>query len=100
MGALPKTFKPKKHHRYVAWLHTQPCIVTGERVIEAHHLRNASQSKDDRYCVPLAPHMHRNGEQAVHVIGWDNFECIHGLDLYAEAERHWAKWQRSLQAAA
>lgn len=92
MPALPKQFKPKKHPSYVHWLHSQPCIVTGERVVHAHHLRSASQSKDDRYCVPLAPHMHQNGPQAVHVIGWDNFERAHGVDLYAEAERLWTKW--------
>lgn len=97
-GALPKQFKPVKIPYYISWLHTQPCIVTGQMPVIVHHLRSATQSKDDRYAVPLIEKLHAVGNpNAVHEIGWENFECVHGVDLYAEAERHWAKWQRYLQ---
>ena len=96
MPALPKQSKPEKRRAYLGFVAEQPCIVTGERPVIVHHLTSLGHgriTRNDRYVVPLVERLHAVGKtNAVHEIGWENFECVHGVDLVAEAERIWEEW--------
>ncbi len=43
---------------YLKWIHTQPCLVTGEGAVTAHHVRRFGEQKDDRRTVPLVARLH------------------------------------------
>lgn len=90
--------KPAKHPAYVAWLHDQPCCVTGLGGVVSHHLTRLGPMKritrNDRYMVPLRPEVHNMGKYAVHDMGVTAFEAHWGVDLTALAEFYWNKWER------
>lgn len=90
--------KPRKYPRYVEWLHSQPCVVTGRLPVEAHHLTRLApmnrMTRNDRYMVPLSPDLHNFGRESVHVMGVTKFEALHGVDLTEAAERYWNKWEQ------
>jgi len=97
MSALPKQFKPAKHPAFLGYVAKQPCIVTGVRAVIVHHLTSLGHgriTRNDRYVVPLVERLHAVGNpNAVHEIGWENFECVHDVDLVAEADRLWREWE-------
>lgn len=73
---------------YLAWLHTQPCIVPGCRRndLEAHHER--SIGKGDENAVSLCRWHHRSGPLARHTLrSLSAFEREHGIDVAAEIRR-------------
>ncbi len=89
---------PRKGRRvdkkYLAWLHTQPCIVSGLRAatgvyITAHHVRRLGEPKDDRRTVPLLEryHLHDAGQWSVERLGRKNFETVFQVDFEAEILR-------------
>lgn len=96
MPALPKQSKPVPYPAYIAWLHEKPCIVTGRLGVHAHHLLSLGHgkiTKNDRYAVPLAPDYHQFTNYSVHGMGCERkWEALHGVDLIAEAERHWEEY--------
>ena len=52
-----------KHPSHMAWLLTQPCIVTGETGVVRHHLQHAqpsasSMKSGDRHAVPIVNRLH------------------------------------------
>lgn len=72
---------------YLAWAATQPCIVTGRFGVELHHQPRKSQADwHDRKVVPLVPELHR-GLMGVHMLGVEQFEKIHEVDMASEIER-------------
>lgn len=95
--------KPVKHPAYLEWLHSQPCIVTGQSAVIAHHLTSLGHgriTRNDRYCVPLIEELHAVGNtNAVHEIGHANFECVWGVDLVSEANRLWDEFNQQAGAS-
>ena len=89
--------KPTKHPAYVAWLHEQPCCVTGLHDVETHHLTRLTPmnriTRNDRYMVPLSWALHNFGKHSVHRMGVTAFEAHWGVDLTALAEYYWGKWE-------
>lgn len=84
--------KPKRERdeKYLAWIRTLPCIVTGVRLvdIEAHHVRAKGEGgvgtkPDDRRAVPLSSAVHRH----YHEVGRDLFEAMNGVNLESEILR-------------
>jgi hypothetical protein len=68
---------------YRRWLHEQPCIVHDGRCgrwVEMHHV---GRPRNDRRGVPLCRPLHREGAQAVHVIGRRAFEERFGISFEA-----------------
>ena len=67
---------------YLAWLHTQPCIVASgcSRWIEAHHV---GHPRDDHRAVPLCSRHHRESRDAVHQLGRRAFERQFGISFEA-----------------
>lgn len=97
MGALPKPCKPRKLPKYVQWLHSKPCIITGQTGVIVHHLTSLGHgriTRNDRWCVPLIEELHAAGNRkAVHEIGWQNFQRFWEIDLVETADRLWAEYQ-------
>lgn len=62
-----------KDPAYRRWIHTQPCIVHGEkcRWVEMHHV---GRPRNDHRAVPLCAWLHRTGPDAVTDIGQRSFE--------------------------
>jgi hypothetical protein len=83
----PRRWKPRRgalaDPAYRAWIHEQPCIVhDGKcgRWVEQHHV---GRPRNDRRSVPLCRALHRDGPQAVHVIGRRPFEQRFGISFEA-----------------
>lgn len=77
----------EKDDAHLRWLRTLPCVITGERPVEAAHIRygdpvygkretGRSEKPSDRFCVPLSAAKHR--EQ--HDMNEREFWARHGLD--------------------
>jgi hypothetical protein len=77
--AVSQTALEKRH---IARLHDLPCVVTGKRPVEAHHLMQApgkERRRDHRWAVPLHYLAHR-GPEGIHGLGTEaKFESHHGL---------------------
>lgn len=93
---VSKTALEAKH---LARLAAMPCIVSGKRPVEVHHLMKAPNKRtrrDHRWAVPLHHTMHR-GPEGVHGLGSEElFEKHHQLApgfLIAWAKREWEKDQ-------
>lgn len=81
--------------QHLARLAAMPCVATGKRPVEVHHLMKAPDKRtrrDHRWAVPLHYTMHR-GPTGVHGLGSEEkFEQEHGLApgfLIAWAKREW-----------
>jgi hypothetical protein len=72
-----------------------PCLVSGKRPVTLHHVtayanRMGRFSRSHRLIVPLAPEYHliQHGPRtSVEALGHRGFYTMHGIDLFAEAER-------------
>jgi hypothetical protein len=81
--------------QHLARLAAMPCIVTGKRPVEVHHLMRAPNKRtrrDHQWAVPLHYLMHR-GPAGIHGLGSEElFEREHGLApgfLIAWAAKAW-----------
>ena len=55
--------KPRKYPRYVEWLHSQPCVVSGRLPVEAHQVREilaAHYAKDTPHIADNYRHGHND----------------------------------------
>jgi hypothetical protein len=77
-----------KNHRnlkYLAWLRSQPCAVSGDKAQCAHHIRlgtngGSSLKPSDYFCIPLLNEFHTTGTEALHMIGEETFLNSYKLD--------------------
>lgn len=85
--AMQKGLLPQLNEaRYLAWLKEQPCVVTGQRPVDVHHLighglRATGRKTTDWLAIPLALHLHRDSAEAIHVIGCKEWERRYGSQL-------------------
>lgn len=79
----------RRDRHYLAWLHTQPCLVCGSLQVAAHHEPPKSHVDwHDRDAVPLCHEHHNMGLLSRHLLGGlELFEKIHKLNLRAEIAR-------------
>lgn len=86
--------KPRKGRvtdkSYLAWIHTQPCLVSGRLGVTAHHVRFCGSPKNDRRTVPLMAEYHLigYGPTSVEALGKGKFQKLHGVDLEAAIVRY------------
>lgn len=68
---------------FLAFVASQPCLVSGRRPATVHHVRQYGSPKNDRRTVPLLAefHMHDFGPTSVERLGKAEFERVHGVDL-------------------
>ena len=82
--------KPKRNHRYLAWIRTQPCCVCGStKFIEASHTgpHGIGQKSPDTSAIPLCAKHHRTGNDSYHRLGPRKFSKAHNLDIPAIVRR-------------
>jgi len=81
--------KRKIDHDYMAWIHTQPCLVCGCIPVEAHHVYAMCYGirPPDRRAIPLCwTHDSRDSKASIHVLG-KRFGPEYGIDVEAEIVR-------------
>ena len=72
--------------KYMAWLATQPPLVSGPGRMTIHHVRRLGEQKDDRRTVPLPASLHLIQEGphfSIEALGKAKFEARFGVDLEA-----------------
>lgn len=70
--------KAHRNLKYLAWLRSKKCIVSGKKAQCAHHIRlgtngGTSLKPSDYFCVPLLNEFHTTGSSALHIIGEETF---------------------------
>jgi len=68
---------------YLAWMATQPCIISGKPAT-VHHVRRFGEPKNDRRTLPLAPEYHMIGfgpHTSIEALGKAEFERRYGIDI-------------------
>jgi hypothetical protein len=84
----------KDHKGFIAKL---PCLITGANRVEVAHIRygepdlgkpstGMQQKPSDKWTVPLAPHVHREGPEAQHGSGERDWWTSKGVDPLKVAE--------------
>lgn len=74
-----------RNSKYLKWLRTQKCIVSGMPADCAHHIRlgtNGGQGikPSDYFCIPLTDEFHTVGSNSVHRIGEETFLMINDIE--------------------
>jgi len=90
----------KRDRKYLAFVASQPCCVTGEWPVTVHHVRFCGSPRDDRRTIPLVARLHMRthetpGEPCVER-GKKIFEQRWGVNLEAEIQKlNWAYEQKN-----
>lgn len=83
--------KTARSWRYLAWIRSLPCASCGQDPAgEAAHTGSdggMSMKASDYSAVPLCPNCHSMSSDSYHVLGRDDFERRHSLDLAAIRKR-------------
>jgi len=77
-------FKPVLDAPYLSFIRKHPCVACGSaRRIEAAHTgpRGLGQKSASFLALPLCPACHRTGSHALHKIGPEQFQIVHGIDF-------------------
>lgn len=91
--------KPTKNVKYLAFIRTLPCVVTGQHGVDAAHLsteakewghrgRGKGQKASDRWALPLIRSLHDEQHRGDEMAFWDR----HGINPHALACALYAKW--------
>jgi hypothetical protein len=86
----PRTPRPVRNQKYLAWIRTLPCLVCGaRRGIEASHTgpHGLGQKSPDTSAIPLCTRHHRTGNDSYHKLGPRKFAEVHCLDIPAIVRR-------------
>jgi hypothetical protein len=88
--------------RHIARIKAMPCLVSGKRPVDCHHLMKAPDKRcrrDHRWVVPLHRDLHNGGPDSVHGCGTEaRFEVRHGFQrgyLVAWARKAWEETNES-----
>lgn len=79
---------------HLKWLRTLPCVITGERPVEAAHIRYGSsvwakretgmgEKPDDKWALPLSPALHREQHDAGDEQAWWQAQGMDPLQIAA-----------------
>lgn len=92
-----RAIKPKRgriqDEAFLAFVRAQPCLVHSPECkwrVEAHHI---GRPRDDRRVVPLCAWHHREGPDAVHVLGAREFERKFNVDFRAAIRSLNVAWE-------
>lgn len=80
--------KPHRNSKYLDWLRSRPCAVSGQKAECAHHIRlgtngATSLKPSDYFCIPLLHEFHTTGSMALHIVGEETFLAHFKLDAQA-----------------
>jgi hypothetical protein len=76
----PSNMKPQRKSRYLAWIRTQPCVVSAvPRGIEAADTgpHGLGQKSPNSSAIPLCYKHHRTGQDSYHKLGPRRFSDVH-----------------------
>ena len=85
-GAIRRYLKRVKDPDYLAFVRKFPCVACGSaRRIEAAHIgpHALSEKSDDCSALPLCFSCHQDGKNALHKIGPERFQAVHGIEFAA-----------------
>jgi hypothetical protein len=102
LRAKSKPYKSAEVRRYHDWVASLPCLVTSQPGVTIHHVTGYANklgrfTRSDWLVVPLSPEFHliQHGPRwSVEALGHQGFYRVHGIDLYEEANRLAATYQR------
>ena len=80
--------KQHRNSKYLDWLRSRPCVVSGQKAECAHHIRlgtngATSLKPSDYFCIPLLHEFHTTGSMALHIVGEETFLAHFKLDAQA-----------------
>lgn len=84
--AIRRYLKPVKDCDYLKFIRRFPCVACGKsRRVEAAHLgpRGLSQKTSDCMALPLCFTCHQDGKNALHKVGPERFQIMHGIEFAA-----------------
>ena len=75
--------------KYLAWIGSQPCMISGKPAT-VHHVRFCGSPKNDRRTLPLAPEYHeiQFSPFSIEALGKAKFQKRFGVDLEASILYH------------
>jgi len=85
-SVLRRYVRPVEDSAYLRFIRLFPCVCCGTaRRVEAAHIgpRGLSQRTSDFTALPICGKCHREGPTALHRVGPEAFQSIHGLDFAA-----------------
>lgn len=105
-GKIPAKAAPVKSSKYLAFIRTLPCVISGEMPVEAAHLSKAApewghagrgkgQKASDRWALPLSPRLHQEQHAMSEMAFWKK----HGVDPHRIACVIWGLWSERGDAA-
>ena len=77
---------------YLTFVHEQPCEISGESDVVAHHYRDSIYAQHGFpvgmglkppaiFCIPLSPKFHNLGDFSIHALGNSRFAKFHNFDI-------------------
>lgn len=85
-SVLRRYIRPAKDSAYLTFIRRFPCVCCcSARRVEAAHIgpRGLKQKTSDCLALPLCFTCHQDGKTALHRIGPEQFQLVHGLDFAA-----------------
>lgn len=87
-----KTVGERKYHDHIA---AMPCINCGKWPVHVHHVISDGYSRitrNHKLVLPVCPHCHQDGIQAIHKIGTANWNALTGIDQLERARQLRREW--------
>ena len=72
--------KPWRSKKYLEYIRKQPCVVCGNTLTQAHHVKTVGSGGGDEWAIPLC----RNCHQMIHLVGRDTFFKRHEVNIQQE----------------
>lgn len=78
---------PWESPKYLAWVRSRPSVISGSFGCVAHHLKGhghggTGTKVTDIWTFPLTPAEHTDSNEAIHHMGWRNWEEEHGSQWF------------------
>ena len=77
----------RKVPEFIAWLHDEPCCVSGCYGVVVHHPAGR-RFGDEHNAIPLLDALHKEGHNG----GWKTFEKKYRVNLRLLAAGYWVRW--------
>lgn len=87
---------------YMAWLHRQPCLISGRHGVTVHHVREFGSQKNDRRTLPLIPLYHLiqadpHQKESIEALGKKQWQEKHDVDIEAAIMRYNSQYDQETQ---
>lgn len=88
----------------LAWMATQPCLISGEMDATTHHVREYGSPKDDTRTIRLAWRYHLHGfsgkpNLSIEHLGKKKFEAAHGIVIEDEIAKYNRRYEQEMNVS-